>query len=308
MTVKFIYFLAIFTVLCACNSENKERFKKPSEILQVNSQYFNVSTKIDTVIVGKKGTRVNVFSESFDALDDSIRIELKEYYSFPDMVIGGLNSVSNGRILETDGMIYLDAVSLSGKSLGSKLNKQWVVQLPLTNQEMKLFYGKYRGEELNWEISDESPKNETVPTLVADSLPTDYALRTLYNTFPVNRLGWINSDKFMEIENKTDLIVKLSKIQQGARYSAVFHNYNSILSETANDKGELIFIGIPSGEKITLIGIGAKDNILFYSDLDMTTDSKNATLPLLKEISKEDLRSELETKFGNNLAYRPKLK
>lgn len=278
----------------------KESFDKPSSLLDYPSQFFEISTDKDTMIIGEKGTRISIKKRVLDTENKIMIVELKEYYSLPEMLLKELSTTSDEKILETDGMIYLNVETLVGDPVN--LGDVCIVEMPSSKDGMGLFYGKEREGVINWKISNNDKE------LYSEDTVAFYQKDTLYNMFHITQLGWINADKFLEYENKTDLIVKLPEDQEGGVYSLAFYNYNSILPGIPNDKGELVFKGVPTGEKVSLIGIGAKEETLYYSILDLTTDTKNAELPELQQTNKKAFQTLMENRFGNTLAERPKAK
>ncbi len=294
--------LLSLSLIVACNNESSDdqseimTFTSPVKLLDSPSEFFQINTTEDTVIVGEKGTVITFTKGCFNTDSEQVKIELKECYDFPTMVTERLSTKSNDEILETDGMVYINATTLQGDLVPLKEDSLITLEMPSCNSDMQLFYGQKSDDIIDWEEA-----NETI--MFSDSLPAN--LRGLYNNFEITQLGWINADKFINCENKTDLFVSLPENQEGAVYSLAFYNYNSILPGVPNDKGQLVFKGIPSNEKVTLMGIGSKGDALYYSSLNLSTDTKNAKLPTLKEISKDELQAELENNFGNDLAQRP---
>jgi len=76
------------------------------------SQTFTVSASKDIVIQGKKGTKITIWKNTLVdrrgvIIRDVVVIELKEILSKSDMILNGVQTVSDGKLLETDGMIYL---------------------------------------------------------------------------------------------------------------------------------------------------------------------------------------------------------
>lgn len=301
-----IIFISYVLTGCVNNQLNEEALIEQETFvvpeLLTESQFFEISTVSDTVIVGRQGTKISIPKNSFGQEVESVKIELQEYYNMSDMLLKGLCTVtSKSEMIETDGMIYLSAKDISGKNVFLDESK-CIIEMPMCNQDMLLFYGKEE-ERINWVLSAENVMDSVV--YFSDTLSANSTLGALYNKFEITQLGWINADKFIDCENKTDLFVSLPENQKGAVYSLAFYNYNSILPAVPNDKGQLVFKGVPANEKVTLMGIGSKDDALYYSSLNLSTDTKNAKLPTLKKISKDELQAELENNFGNDLAQRP---
>ena len=61
-----------------------------------------------------KGARLRIPAGVFKAAGGQVRLEIKEAYSTTDMLLAGLSTTSNGRLLKSGGMIYLDATVCYG--------------------------------------------------------------------------------------------------------------------------------------------------------------------------------------------------
>ncbi len=312
--------IPILFVLANCTNEKlndnqqerieKRLFNTPSVLLDTPSQFFEVSTLKDTVLTGKENTQITIKAKGVRTDEETIKVELKEYYNFPNMLMKGLSTTSDNKILETGGMLYLNITTLSGTSVQCQPNG-CSVEVPLNFKDgaFTLFSGTDTGNNINWKLNENTGEMIEQPIILGmDSEGIVYMPDTAGLFYQFNNLGakWINVDKFLEYENKTDLIVQLPEGQEGAVYSLTFYSFNSILPGIPDDKGQFVFKGIPAGEKVTLIALGAKEDELFFSYLDLTTDTKGAKLPPLKPISKEELKEILGKKFGNSLDNRPK--
>jgi hypothetical protein len=307
-----ILFLSLILITACSDESSKEysneletiTFVPPVELLETPSEFFQINTTKDTIVIGKKGTKITFTKGCFNTDNEQVRVELKEFYDLPTMIKEGLRTKSDNRILETDGMVYINATTLQGDLVLLKEDSLITLEMPLSDTKMSLFYGEVEKGYVNWDIEEERVMNEMGISI----MDTTFTMDERYNNFEITQLGWINADKFINCKNKTDLFVSLPENQEGAVYCLAFYNYNSILPGIPNYKGQLVFKGVPSNEKVTLMGIGSKDGVLYYSSLNLTTDTKNTKLSTLKEISKDELQAELENKFGNDLAQRPQPK
>jgi hypothetical protein len=113
--------------------------------LDVKTSKFEISPTTDTLIFGDKGTGIFIESNSLQFKDGStptstIKIELKEYYSISDILSKNLSTISNGRLLETGGMINIQAFS-DGKELELKNGKEVIIHFPKDDSKsgMQLF-------------------------------------------------------------------------------------------------------------------------------------------------------------------------
>lgn len=122
------------------------------------AQKFTINTLKDTVIKGGNGTQiiipVGAFSDvNGNIITDNITIELKEALSMTDMVMGGLTTLSDWKLLESDGMVYINA-TLGSKQLYITKDKQIEVSVPTKNRihDMQIFKGEVneKNNTINW--------------------------------------------------------------------------------------------------------------------------------------------------------------
>ena len=113
----------------------------------VESQFFDIDSKQDNVIEGKNGTVIICPKGCFknakgEIVDDNIKIELSEALSLEDMLLSNLTTTSDGRQLETDGMIYFNATA-NGEQI--TINKENPVHIEIPTTEKKAGMMAYRG-------------------------------------------------------------------------------------------------------------------------------------------------------------------
>lgn len=107
-------------------------------------QVFRVRVGRDTVLVGQQGTRLVVPALAFDvpASSGPVELRMREFYSIPDIVLAGLGTRAGFDLLETGGMLHLDAAA-DGQTVHLRPSMQLLVQLPTKQQQpgMQLFEG-----------------------------------------------------------------------------------------------------------------------------------------------------------------------
>jgi hypothetical protein len=82
-------------------------FKKSPQKLKIN-------TEKDTVVVCKEGTKLVIKANSFidskdNLINGTIDLNVTEYYKLSEMLLANLSTTSNGKQLETGGMLYVEA-------------------------------------------------------------------------------------------------------------------------------------------------------------------------------------------------------
>ena len=125
------------------------------------SQTFKINPKKDTTIVCKEGTKLAVKANSFvdskgNLVNGNIDLNVTEYYKLSDIFLANLSTTSNGKQLETGGMLNIKA--FSGDEL-LKLNSDIEISFPTVNKKegMQLFSGEWKNGIINWNL-----KNKTI--------------------------------------------------------------------------------------------------------------------------------------------------
>lgn len=180
MTIK-IYKILLFilsTVVYSCTNNKDKSFDKISnnKIIQIQPRQkyllgeindflktirpknllFSVNGNQDTIIVSKNGTYLYIPKGTFinsngKEINGLIDIELIEALNVADFILNDLQTESNDQILESGGMLFLDA-TYSNKPLKIKADKQINIELKTShlNPKMKLFKGEILDNSLNW--------------------------------------------------------------------------------------------------------------------------------------------------------------
>jgi len=182
--------ILLIIVLLACNERNdssltdikvypNDPFKKDI----VSSQYFTIDTKQENLVEGNSGTVIYIPQNAFidsegNSVDAQVRIELAEALSPSDMILSNLTTTSDGKMLETDGMIYFNATTLEGQKL--KVNPQHPVYIEIPTNKKKpgmMAYQGIRDEQgnMNW-INPQPIKNYLIPVNIdlLDFLPEGF--------------------------------------------------------------------------------------------------------------------------------------
>lgn len=158
--------IATLTVAClsSCNSQqekakeltDKEQLSEVYHPDNLHSQSFRIDPTKDTVIQGANGTKLTISKNTFVDLKgrlvtDAVDVELKEALNPFAIVKSNLTTTSNGKPLQTGGMIFVNARSedwpvkiASEKSIG--------VAIPTKeNREgMQFFKGTETANGINW--------------------------------------------------------------------------------------------------------------------------------------------------------------
>lgn len=133
-------------LLVACTSEKKTSFLSTANI---RTQLFTINPAKETKIIGARGGIFLIPAGAFEGTSP-VTIELKEVYAPIEILSAGLTTESNGELLESGGMFYINA-KRDGKEL--ELKKEITGSIPSNyiNDSMKLFKGEVKEDgNVNW--------------------------------------------------------------------------------------------------------------------------------------------------------------
>lgn len=305
---KWLEILVFFTLIGCNETDYNEKtiiFNNVSNFNFTEKQSFEIDNTKDTILLTGESTKLIIKANTFKAEYSSIILKISEYYSFNNFIFSGLYTLSDSNLIETGGMFNILAYA---DSLSIDINADSYIEvIPSSKKKkgMKLFNGIEVDERINW-----IENRRTVGIAYSEGMDSIIKVMNRMsretNILRISELGWINADRFIEFEEKIDLFIDVPLSQNGIVFSLIFYNYNSILPGVLNKNNQLVFRGIPKGEKVTLLGLGGHDETLYYNSLDLITDTKIRKFPKLISTSKKKLESILTDKFGKDLDNRPK--
>lgn len=208
---------------------------------------------------------------------ETIQIKLEEYNTIADMLGADLTTHSNGKMLESGGMIYIEAWC-GNQKLKLAPNQYFEVLFPNSNPQkgMKTFNGRKSPSMSDWILQKggevkivpddivaktNSSRNEN-SEISYDDEGGEYFLdavsEDIYNMtdgylLKSRNLGWINCDLFYNVEKKSELLVS-SDSKENICYRLVFRDIKSIMpAYDCGNNGQFKFEGVPYGEKVVLV-------------------------------------------------------
>ena len=124
-------------------------------------QYFYFDNESDITVYGAEGTIIDIPARAFQNAKGievtDVKVSLKEAYSFSDMLSNNLTTMSDNKLLETGGMLFIEVHDANnGDKLDLKPNAE--IDLAITSQtampdDMELFLTDPRSKpsaDLNW--------------------------------------------------------------------------------------------------------------------------------------------------------------
>lgn len=129
--------------------------KKAPQIIEVNTEKeFNITCN--------EGTILNIPAKSFvdaktgELARGKINLEVTEYYKLSHMLLGNLTTTSDSKLLETGGMLFLEA-NKKGSKLKLKSGRR--IKMVFNNKgkkDMQLFLGNVDNNRVNWKPENNS--------------------------------------------------------------------------------------------------------------------------------------------------------
>ncbi|AEW03551.1 hypothetical protein A4D02_19640 [Niastella koreensis] len=125
--------------------------------LEKPTQEFYINTDRDTTLVAKEGTRLFVPAHTLINKAGPVKIIVREYYKYEDIIAAKLTTTSNGQQLITGGMVHISAEQ-DGQPVVIAPQKAITVNIPTNNYDdsMQLFAGQEQPQtnenstNLNW--------------------------------------------------------------------------------------------------------------------------------------------------------------
>jgi len=292
---------------------NAELFKI-KQMMQLDMETFTINPSHDTVIIGKKGVMIYIPKDAFDQYDQSsfiaakthITIRLKEYLDISDIVFATLTTTSNGQLLETGGMINIQAF-FNDHEISLKPDKNLIVHFPKkkNTKDMNLFYAENDSKGINW-VKDTASLFEKSIAFSAWSGGNVYDTSIVYGSFIGSKSSFDLFSYFIKYYPKDENMAEfLSK------------NYEMNAEFTIDKKGKSHVVKVYSINKNTKDTTKANPNFEkevrdFFVNVPLLNDpyqghSKNGIRFQSDKISKfknnNDYNLAFEKKYFNNKTY-----
>jgi hypothetical protein len=147
-------------------------------------------TQKDTTIICKEGTILRIMANSFlhsdtnEIANGTVKLKVTEYYTLADMLLANLSTQSNEQILETGGMVYIEAYS---QEQPLKLNKEISIEIPTKDKkkDMQLFTGEETSNGINWALDNTSEADRLIEsTIFKETANVPFAVIEEVPSFP----------------------------------------------------------------------------------------------------------------------------
>lgn len=133
------------------------------------TQKFEIDVAQDTTIYCEEGTVITfpanslVYEKTGKPVLGEVDVQVKEFYELSDMVLSDLNTMSDGRMIETGGSVFVEAKS-KGKKCKLADGASIEIQFPTTEIKpgMETFNGDWSKNDINWKAASEMPQPENL--------------------------------------------------------------------------------------------------------------------------------------------------
>lgn len=194
--------IALAGSLAACNRSSEKQqhdrfgYDLSTEPLllanELGAQTFTISNAKDTVLIGKRGTIVSIPADCFSGATGPVQIEIIEALDMSDLILLNAPTISDRRLLVTDGVVYVNAFS-NGKALELNDGKTVEIEIPTASRDdnMQVFTGEFDEDgRMDWRFANE------MVTAVADEIQAELTYQFLtipMDLFP-NRAQYFRMD------------------------------------------------------------------------------------------------------------------
>jgi cytochrome c551/c552 len=147
---KFAFIIATsLIILVSCHNDKNNT---PGDLTENNLKTFSVeiNNTRDTVIRAPGGSLISIQAGSFEGGNDSkIRLSIKEALNISDMVLAGLVTESNGKMLSSGGMIDIEPANDQNLRIIKPISVS--LPTPFLDSKMSVFKGsKGKDGQINW--------------------------------------------------------------------------------------------------------------------------------------------------------------
>ncbi|MDG5490566.1 energy transducer TonB [Psychroserpens sp. SPM9] len=207
-----------------------EAISTKANTFRKRAQMVTLNTQKDTTIKAPEGTILKISKGAFinpktkQVIQGNIRLNITEYYKLSDILMANLTTVSNGKQLETGGMLYIEALQGNTKL---ELQKNKPIEISFPNQSpksgMQLFSGEWEDETINWQLQNESIEELEHLEILEAGIEVPFSVVEQAPTFP----GCENADNDIRKQCTTKAISKF-----------ISRNFNTDLAPGLNLTGK----------------------------------------------------------------------
>lgn len=183
----FVLSIALFVILfVSCSKDlgnHQDVFIKLYSEDNLPSSRYEINTSNDTIIKTEAGIKIfipkNCFVDSLgNSVEGNVKIEVKEALKASDFILANLTTVSDGKPLQSGGMICILATS-NGNNLDLHKDKSLDVAVQTQNKfsDMQIFEGEKDSTGLSWSNPQPLKMKPLKDSIVYDTLKNNVSYR-----------------------------------------------------------------------------------------------------------------------------------
>lgn len=139
---------------------------KVFEDFKSTNQVFKIKPNLDTLLICKAGTSIEISNDCFQTKDlkSPITLNVKEFYSKKDFVLANLTTLDiNNKLLESRGMIQIEAYQKNKKlELKPNENIKIIFRDKQQNDSTEIFNGIKHNDNIQWAKSESNSVNSVI--------------------------------------------------------------------------------------------------------------------------------------------------
>lgn len=184
-------------ILSNSNIQVATSLENDFKTIEQDFQEFEINTNFDTTFLCKDGTVFKIKRSSFliasnlTEVKGTITFQVKEFYKISDILSARLTTYSNDNILETGGMLFIQATA-DGQLCKLKDNSEIEISFPFSEKKdgMLLFSGNWTNQKINWELF---PPNEANQKKIVEEIAAFPGGNIALNNFLLRNLVYPDS-------------------------------------------------------------------------------------------------------------------
>jgi hypothetical protein len=262
-------------------------------------QTFTYDPTRANTFTGSKGTIVSIPANAFvrngQPVAAPVQLALREIFSRADMVLSGMPTVSNGRVLESAGEVYLQPAQDTTLRMAPGTSIRLQTPIPpnvAARDTMQLFVARANAGTscFNWQLNLD-PGSDLSPAPA-------FNLMTISDVLYNQGMGWFNCDRFYYTPNPLPITVNVPGTDidpvKNTLVFAVFRAFNGTL-KLCDFTAPNVFRtgGVPLGSAVSIIIIRTVDGKLYYGRQDGTVQAGVPFAPTLQPTTAADILASL---------------
>lgn len=296
-----ILLILVSYAFCSCSKEKIVSNNQTPYINDFSKEIpktinFTLNTNVDTSFRTELGTKITLTKGQFVKKNGEVEIgkvnfQFREYHNISEMIFGKLSTKCDEKIIATDGMFYINALTQTGDTLF--LNHQKPILIEFHKNDIDTGYYVFYDEKNNVESFNWIKGGRVFVPEIWDTVSEKSYLSKIVNVLSVIELGFINCDKFINEFNGTDITVEIgTDINVPAYCCIVLKKYKSMVAGYFDDS-KFNFKNIPLNEDAILVCVGKLDEKYYLAMKEFKATKNKILKEQLILRTKEEVVAEL---------------